>query len=171
MPLAELIERLIAAVEGEFTPQEGAQYIAIDSRWGELERRLSPALPPGLPEEAQVRLLELIDAVHNGGPKWFFQERRPVGLRLLRAALEVIDQPWHGPDWDELPIRTQQVLRFMWGRERASLDGLYQNVWFTDAVTDSARDTALNRANTFLKSRAWPRTLHKIRGEPFVAWH
>jgi hypothetical protein len=58
---------------------------------------------PNLSEEAEGRLQELLawGTRTGSGPLRFLLERRP-GLGLLRAALEAVDDPWHGPDWEVL---------------------------------------------------------------------
>ena len=57
-------------------------------------------------------------------------------------------------------------------REETDLDGLCKDVWNEEYanVTDSARETAISKANNFLSKRQSRYSLHKVSGEPFLRW-
>jgi len=80
--------------------------------------------------------------------------------------------PWEDDDdWETLPRLVRSLLRYMHPRKQARLDDLCRVVWEKDAadVTDSARNSAIHKANAFLAKRE-RRVLEKVRGEPVLRW-
>jgi hypothetical protein len=126
-----------------------------------------------LSEDAKAALCELLVwGTYTGqGPGRFRLERRP-GLRLLRAALDAVDDAWHGPDWDALPRQQRDIIRCMHGRESVTAGEFCRSVWGDDAdrTRNGTISTAISRANAFLTGRGWPRTLHIDSAGGSVFW-
>jgi hypothetical protein len=80
---------------------------------------------------------------------------------------------WEGDDWDELEPLPRRLLLFMHSKDRADLNELYPQVWgkgYADATSQSALDTAIYKANAFLRKRQSKRTLCKVHGGPEIRW-
>lgn len=95
------------------------------------------------------------------------------GTSAGRTAERKDDQlPWGGPEWDDLQPQTRRLLRYMNGREKAEVTDLTEDVWGKESaeVKDGAIHVAINKANHFLAKQGHPRTLTKVRGEPFIKW-
>jgi hypothetical protein len=82
------------------------------------------------------------------------------------------ENPWEGDDWDKLERLPKRLLTYMYKWKEADLRDVCRAVWGEDYsdVTDSARSTAISKANTFLSKRGHRSTLHKERGEAILRW-
>jgi hypothetical protein len=81
--------------------------------------------------------------------------------------------PWSGPEWDALQGVPRRLLEYMNGREESGLtDELCRYVWGEDAtaVTFSRVNPAIHRANEFLGSVQYPRTLAKAWKADRIVW-
>jgi hypothetical protein len=139
-----------------YTPGEGSN---LERFWNEAHQCLEDYNP--LPLHAELKL-EYAKAT----------EKVQAAEQSEKTALTF---PWHGDDWDALEPRVRQLLSYMYGRERADLRDLCPAVWgkeylTVDGVTESARQTATSKANSFLSKRQWPRLLSKVRKEPYLYW-
>jgi hypothetical protein len=79
---------------------------------------------------------------------------------------------WEGDDYDELEPLVRRLLAYMSQRERGDLADLSHHVWGRDYadLSESARATAMSKANHFLRRRQSPRLLAKVPGEQFLRW-
>jgi hypothetical protein len=93
-------------------------------------------------------------------------------LELARATDNAAEVPWEGDDWDVLEHLPRRLLTYMRDRPRANLTDVSEAVWgkgYSD-VGESAVNTAVCKANRFLRKRQSRRALHKRRGEPVIYW-
>jgi hypothetical protein len=86
----------------------------------------------------------------------------------------------HASDDDGLPINwdreflekqniVRRLLKYMLGREEATLSDVAQEVWGGE-VPDGRIKTYTSRANGFLISQAYPRVLKRRRGKGMLRW-
>ena len=75
-------------------------------------------------------------------------------------------------DWELLEPLIRRLLRHMHGRKQADLADLCHLVWEKDSecVTTNAVNTAVSKANHFLKKRQSTQWLEKVRGETIIRW-
>jgi hypothetical protein len=141
-------------------------------------------LDPSLPVVTRAKIGELWHVVTQQDPRFgpwtqsphTLQEVRDQLLVFLDGVAELLRGsrfgPCEGPDWDELDPKVRQLLLYMSERDSADLAEVCRHVWGKDVadVTEAARDTAIGKANNFLRKRECRQLLSKVRGEPRLRW-
>jgi hypothetical protein len=163
------------AVE-EFDPTPQEEKLALQAALPALERiydtpshnpSSDPSQKPLTPDQRQRR-----------------EELRRRAIRAARERLNILDgnklaadgpsvpPEWEGDDWEELDRLVRRLLCFMHGRGEADLQEVCLAVWGDDCadVSESARSTAISKANNFLRKRQSSRQLRQVRRENLLRW-
>jgi hypothetical protein len=161
-----------------------------------IDRNVDPPTnpPPELEEVALRAVIEALDYVPRYGP--YFspdgkrcevapEKRQELGEKrrqVIRLAQDRLDElegkgagvppEWEGDDWEELEPLVKRLLLFMHDRAEADLQELCPLVWGEDCadVSESARSTAISKANSFLRKRESNRLLRQVRRGNRLRW-